>query len=138
MLQNLDKDLGGKSSKQKPSETKQSTPFSPTLSLFDNKRGRLMTPSQCRAARGLLNWTQDQMASAAHLSVVTVRNFENEKSTPQRATLDVMQRALEAEGVEFTNGDKPGVRLNNKVFAPHRVQPASAAKKTVKAGRKKW
>ena len=61
-----------------------------------------MTPSQCRAARGLLNWTQDQMASVAHLSVVTVRNFENEKSTPQRATLDVMQRALEAAGVDWS------------------------------------
>jgi hypothetical protein len=56
------------------------------------------------------------MASAARLSVVTVRNFENEKSTPQRATLDVMQRALEAAGVEFTNGDKPGVRLNKKAL----------------------
>jgi hypothetical protein len=53
-----------------------------------------MTPSQCRAARGLLNWTQDEMASAARLSVVAVRNFENEKSTPQRATLDVHLRRL--------------------------------------------
>jgi hypothetical protein len=67
------------------------------------------------------------MASVAHLSVVTVRNFENEKSTPQRATLDVMQRALEAAGVEFTNGDKPGVRLN---FVPH-VQSTRAANRTV-------
>jgi transcriptional regulator with XRE-family HTH domain len=95
----------------------------------------VMTPSQCRAARGLLNWTQDQMASAAHLSVVTVRNFENERSTPQRATLDVMHRALEAAGVEFTNGDKPGVRLN-KTFAPHEAQPARAANRASSAVRK--
>jgi transcriptional regulator with XRE-family HTH domain len=76
-----------------------------------------MTPSQCRAARGLLNWTQDEMASAARLSVVTVRNFENEKSTPQRASLDVIQRALEAAGVEFTNGEQPGVRLTGAAAA---------------------
>jgi hypothetical protein len=45
------------------------------------------------------------------VSVTTVRNFETEKSAPQRSTLDVMRRALEAAGVEFTNGDRPGVRL---------------------------
>src|SRR5208283_6238377 len=32
------------------------------------------------------------------------------KSAPQRASLEVMQRALESAGVEFTNGGQPGVR----------------------------
>jgi transcriptional regulator with XRE-family HTH domain len=91
-----------------------------------------MTPSQCRAARGLLNWTQDEMASAARLSVVTVRNFENEKSTPQRATLDVIQRALEAAGIEFTNGEQPGVRLA-KAAAARSGEPASASNPTAAA-----
>src|SRR6266436_1922886 len=78
-----------------------------------------MTPPQCRAARGLLNWNQDDLALAARVSVVTVRNFENDKSAPQRATLDVIQRALESAGVEFTNGAQPGVRLlRNPVAAP--------------------
>lgn len=73
-----------------------------------------MTPAQCRAARGLLNWTQDKLASAAAVSVVTVRNFENEKSLPQRATLDVMTRAIESAGVTFIAGNDggPGVRLS--------------------------
>lgn len=70
-----------------------------------------MTPAQCRAARGLLNWTQGQLAQAASVSAVTVRNFENEKSSPQRATLAVMRAALEAAGVDLTNGEKPGVRM---------------------------
>jgi transcriptional regulator with XRE-family HTH domain len=91
-----------------------------------------MTPSQCRAARGLLNWTQDEMASAARLSVVTVRNFENEKSTPQRATLDVIQRALEAAGVEFTNGEQPGVRLASAAAA-RSAGPAGASNPTTAA-----
>ena len=89
-----------------------------------------MTPSQCRAARGLLNWTQDDMASAARLSVVTVRNFENGRSTPQRATLDVMQRALETAGVEFTNGEQPGVRLT-KAAAAHFAERAGASSSTI-------
>lgn len=72
-----------------------------------------MTPAQSRAARGLLNWNQDDLAKAAHVSSVTVRNFENGKSAPQRATLNVMRAAFEADGVEFTNGDQPGVRLRS-------------------------
>ena len=58
-----------------------------------------------------MNWNQEKLAAAAQVSVNTVRNFETEKSAPQRSTLDVMRRALEAAGVEFTNGDRPGVRL---------------------------
>ena len=52
-----------------------------------------MTPAQCRGARGLLRWNQDELATAAQVSIVTVRNFELERSTPQRASLDVMRRA---------------------------------------------
>jgi transcriptional regulator with XRE-family HTH domain len=74
-----------------------------------------MTPSQCRAARGLLNWNQDDLAQAARVSVVTVRNFENDKSVPQRATLDVVQRAFETAGVEFLDDGRPGVRVAKRV-----------------------
>jgi DNA-binding transcriptional regulator YiaG len=72
-----------------------------------------MTPEQCRAARGLLNWTQDQLCEAAKVSGPTVRNFENGKITPHRSSLAVMRQALEAAGVEFIaeNGGGPGVRL---------------------------
>ncbi len=70
-----------------------------------------MTPAQSRAARGLLKWTQADLAREASVSVVTVRNFENEKSGPQRATIEVMRRALETAGVEFLNANGPGVRL---------------------------
>jgi len=43
---------------------------------------------------------------------VTVRQFEAEKGKPRRATLTVIELALQAAGVEFTNGDRPGVRLH--------------------------
>jgi transcriptional regulator with XRE-family HTH domain len=70
-----------------------------------------MTPAQCRAARGLLDWTQDKLCEAAQVSGPTVRNYENGKISPHRATLAMIQRALEDAGVEFTNGNAPGVRL---------------------------
>jgi hypothetical protein len=64
------------------------------------------------------------MASAANLSVVTVRNFENEKSTPQRATLDVLQRALEAAGVEFTMANSPASASPRPLHHTPRNPPA--------------
>jgi transcriptional regulator with XRE-family HTH domain len=72
-----------------------------------------MTPSQSRAARGLIRWTQNELAAKAGVSIVTVRNFELEKSAPIRATIEAMRRAMEAAGVEFIaeNGAGAGVRL---------------------------
>ncbi|WP_431860494.1 helix-turn-helix domain-containing protein [Azospirillum sp.] len=72
-----------------------------------------MLPAQCRAARGLLNWTQKDLASRSGVSTVTIRNFENERSTPQPATLTVLRQTLEAAGIEFIprNGGGPGLRL---------------------------
>jgi hypothetical protein len=37
--------------------------------------------------------------------------FRDERSAPLRATLEVLRRAFEEGGVEFTNGERPGVRL---------------------------
>jgi transcriptional regulator with XRE-family HTH domain len=71
-----------------------------------------MTPSQCRAARALLDWNQERLADASHVSAVTIRNYENRKVSPHRVTLDALQRALEEAGVEFIpeNGGGSGVR----------------------------
>ena len=73
----------------------------------------LITAPQCRAARGLLNWTQQNLADRAGVGIVTVRQFEGAANEPRRATLEVIRRAFEAAGVEFIdeNGGGPGVRL---------------------------
>ncbi|TIV38999.1 MAG: helix-turn-helix transcriptional regulator [Mesorhizobium sp.] len=70
-----------------------------------------MTPAQCRAARALLDWSQQHLAEVSKIGNATIRNFEGGKSTPQHATLDVLRRALEAAGVEFINGT--GVKLRS-------------------------
>lgn len=72
-----------------------------------------MTPAQCRAARALLDWSQQQLAQAAQVGVVTVRQFEGGASEPRRATLTVLRSTLEAAGVIFVpeNGEGAGVRL---------------------------
>ncbi len=77
-----------------------------------------MTPAQCRAARALLDWSQQQLADAAGVGVVTVRQLEAGSSQPRRATMDVLRRALEAAGVQFIDaGDVPegsGVVLRDR------------------------
>jgi transcriptional regulator with XRE-family HTH domain len=73
----------------------------------------MLTPAQCRAARGLLDWTQQQLADRARVGVVTIRLLEAGQTLPRRATLDVIERAFEAAGVELisSNGGGAGVRL---------------------------
>jgi transcriptional regulator with XRE-family HTH domain len=72
-----------------------------------------ITPAQCRAARGLLGWTQQTLSERAGVGTVAVNQFENELSQPRRATLEVVRRAFEAAGIEFIeeNGGGPGVRM---------------------------
>jgi transcriptional regulator with XRE-family HTH domain len=73
----------------------------------------MITASQCRAARGLLDWSQLDLAKQAGVGVVTIRQLEASSHEPRRATLDVIRRAFETAGVDFIEGDGrgPGVRL---------------------------
>lgn len=73
----------------------------------------IITPAQCRAARGLLAWTQDDLAKAAKVGLNTLRNFEAGKSVPMTNNLGAIQSALEAAGVQFIskNGGGEGLRL---------------------------
>ena len=76
----------------------------------------MITASQCRAARGLLDWTQQELADAARIGVATLRIFEGEVAETRHATLVVLKQALEFAGVEFIdeNGGGPGVRLRKR------------------------
>ncbi|RYG93743.1 MAG: XRE family transcriptional regulator [Alphaproteobacteria bacterium] len=77
----------------------------------------MLTPSQCRAARALLDWSQQQLADQSRIGNATIRNFESGKSAPQHATLDVLRRCFENGGIIFIdeNGEGPGVRLRKHV-----------------------
>jgi ribosome-binding protein aMBF1 (putative translation factor) len=72
-----------------------------------------MTPAQCRAARGLLDWTRQRLADASHINTAIIDNFEHGFATPQNATLNALRRALEIGGVIFVdeNAQGAGVRL---------------------------
>jgi transcriptional regulator with XRE-family HTH domain len=58
-----------------------------------------------------LNWTVRDLAEKSGIHRNTVTNFETGKYAGDEDTVSAMRRALEAAGVEFTNGKRPGVRL---------------------------
>lgn len=61
----------------------------------------MLIPEQCRAARGWLDWSQDDLAKEAKVSLSTVRDFEKGKRTPIANNLDALKRAIEAAGVQL-------------------------------------
>jgi len=65
-------------------------------------------------ARAALGWGVRDLAKRAGVSVTTITRFETEQSDPIRATLTVVQQTFEAAGIEFTNGDVPGVRVHRR------------------------
>jgi transcriptional regulator with XRE-family HTH domain len=70
-----------------------------------------ITAAQLKAARQLLDWSQDDVAAASGIETPTIVHFEHGKQPPSRAALAEIRMTLEAAGVEFTNGGEPGVKL---------------------------
>jgi transcriptional regulator with XRE-family HTH domain len=73
----------------------------------------MISAAQCRAARSLLNWSQQKLADEAGVGVVTIRQLEAGTHQPRQATLQVVRHRLEAAGVRFIdeNGGGAGVRF---------------------------
>ena len=76
-----------------------------------------IVPEQCRAARALLNWTQDELEAASKVAKKTIADFERGASLPYERTLRDLQEALEVGGVTFIpeNGGGAGVRRRESV-----------------------
>jgi predicted transcriptional regulator len=71
---------------------------------------------EIKAARALLGWSQDDLASHSGVSAPTIGRLEAEGGEigGRAETETKIRRALEKAGIEFLNGDQPGVRLGNK------------------------
>ncbi len=78
----------------------------------------VISAGQLRAARGLVSWSQSDLAHAANVGRVTISDFESGKRQPRALTLEAIRAAIEAAGVEFTNGDKPGARMGKRSRGP--------------------
>ncbi len=75
----------------------------------------MITSDQIRAARALLRWSGKELAERTGLGFSTLMRLEVLEGVPsaQAKTLEAIQKAFEAAGIEFigTPEDGPGVRL---------------------------
>ena len=70
---------------------------------------------QIKAARALLNWSQEQLAIAAGISIPTIKRLEAQDGAlgGREETANKILNSMRGAGVEFINenGGGPGVRL---------------------------
>jgi transcriptional regulator with XRE-family HTH domain len=77
----------------------------------------LITIEQLRGARGLLGWSQTELAERAGLSLPTVKRVEaGHGPRVSDQAREKLRRALEIGGIDFIeeNGGGPGVRLRKR------------------------
>jgi len=65
----------------------------------------MITAAQLRAARGLLDWTRNDLAQAASVSPETIKNIEHGTFRPQETTADAIVKAFSAHDVAFTEDE---------------------------------
>jgi transcriptional regulator with XRE-family HTH domain len=90
--------------------------------------------NQLRAARALLGLDQEAFAEVTGVNINTIRTMEACGSEPVggfASTRNRVREALERQGIEFFDGDAPGVRLR-KGFASGGAAPASASKRSAR------
>lgn len=74
----------------------------------------VIIPAQIRAARALIDWSQEKLAKAAGIALTSVRDIEGQKRDAGMETIAAIRQALENAGIVFVSGnskDGPGVRL---------------------------
>jgi transcriptional regulator with XRE-family HTH domain len=79
----------------------------------------VITSSQIRAARALINKSARELAEESGVGVATIRRMELAEGVPSSnaQNLDLVKRTLESIGVEFigTPEDRPGVRMKHSI-----------------------
>jgi transcriptional regulator with XRE-family HTH domain len=69
--------------------------------MIQGRKSRILTPALCRGARGLLNWTQSDLAERAEVSRSTVKDFETGLHEVHRATELQLLYAFRMAGLQF-------------------------------------
>src|SRR5262249_57437075 len=86
----------------------------------------LITPAQCRGARGLLGLTQPALASKAKLGLSTIVDFERSRRPVSREAVQDIRKNLEPSGIAIIHPQRGGPPAR----APPRPRPAKATKKS--------
>jgi transcriptional regulator with XRE-family HTH domain len=65
----------------------------------------IITYQQCKAARDLISWKQEDLSKKAGINKATLANFERGVRNLKIDTLEKIIDAFEKEGVRFENND---------------------------------
>jgi transcriptional regulator with XRE-family HTH domain len=69
-----------------------------------------LTIAQTRAARGLLGWSQDELAAKSGVGISTVADFEAKRRVPRDSSMVALRLAFQTAGLVFVNeGASEGV-----------------------------
>ena len=79
--------------------------------MLQDRKGNVLSPELCRAARGLLDWTQADLAERAEVSRSTIRDYEGGHHGLHRATAAQLRRAFEDADVVFVEVEGIGTGL---------------------------
>ena len=60
-----------------------------------------ITTAQIRGARGVLNWSQQDLAQRTGISATSIGAIENGQTTPRESTLTTIRKTFETAGIEF-------------------------------------
>ncbi|MEY9387538.1 transcriptional regulator with XRE-family HTH domain [Bradyrhizobium japonicum] len=74
----------------------------------------IIVPAQIRAARAMMEWSQEELAEKSEVSLSTVRDVESQRRPLDTSAAASIHRALENAGLIFIPGAPnagPGVRL---------------------------
>ena len=75
----------------------------------------IITYQQCKAARDLLSWKQDDLCEKAKINKTTLADFERGVRNLKVDTLEKIINAFEKAGIRFENDEiKYGVELLKK------------------------
>jgi transcriptional regulator with XRE-family HTH domain len=61
----------------------------------------VISAAQLRAARAILNWSQEEMATISGLSIGTIRKLEVGNLSPREQTGHALRTTFEKAGIEF-------------------------------------
>jgi transcriptional regulator with XRE-family HTH domain len=79
---------------------------------------QLVSIRQIKAARALLNWSQEQLAAASGVSFPTIKRLEAQDGPlgGREQTIERILSTIQAAGIEFIdeNGGGAGVRLRKR------------------------
>jgi transcriptional regulator with XRE-family HTH domain len=73
---------------------------------------QLIYAAQIRAARGLLNWSQGELAERAGVSKQSVTRIENGMADPRFSTMTALNEAIRGAGVEMAEDVNGIVQLS--------------------------